>query len=188
MSYNQRRRVVVETRPPQTRAARNRSYRRQPREGMVAVAVIAAAALAAFLALFITSRPYDPMNSTVAPLQAVPSAPLAMEASPKPSQTTTPSPEQKPAASPEQTSEPAGETARSIMPDDTAIQTEIEKTIAADDTLTKLDVSTIVENGKVTVVGSVRSADLKQRVEKAVRSVKGVVSVNNQLAIMETTP
>jgi len=188
VSYNQRRRVVVETRPPRTRTAMKRSYRRQPREGMVALAVIGAAALATLLALFITSRPYDPMNSTVVPQEGVPFGPLAMQASPKPSPTTTPSPGQKQATSPEQISEPAGETAKSTTPDDTAIQTEIEKTIASDPALSKLDVSTIVENGKVTLVGSVRSVDLKQRVEKAVRSVKGVTSVNNQLAVVETTP
>jgi osmotically-inducible protein OsmY len=37
-------------------------------------------------------------------------------------------------------------------------------------------------------VGSVRSADLKQRIEKAVRAVKGIVSVDNQLVITEATP
>jgi len=188
MSSNQRRRVVVETRPSRTRTARNRSYGRQPREGMIAVAVIAAAALATFLALFITSRPYDPMNSTVAPLQTVPSAPVAMQTSPKPTPTTTPSPTEKQASSPEQPSVPAGETGKTEIPDDTTIQAEIEKTIATDSTLSKLDVSTIVEGGKVTLVGSVGSADLKQRVEKAVRSVKGVVSINNQLAVVERTP
>ena len=83
---------------------------------------------------------------------------------------------------------PAGETGKTEIPDDTTIQAEIEKTIATDSTLSKLDVSTIVEGGKVTLVGSVGSADLKQRVEKAVRSVKGVVSINNQLAVVERTP
>ena len=34
---------------------------------MVAVTVIVAATLATFLALFLTSRPYDPMDSTIAP-------------------------------------------------------------------------------------------------------------------------
>ncbi|HVS21789.1 MAG TPA: BON domain-containing protein, partial [Pyrinomonadaceae bacterium] len=81
-----------------------------------------------------------------------------------------------------------GETAGPANADDAAIQAQIEKTFAADATLSKLDVSTLVENGKVTVVGSVRSSDLKQRVEKAVRSVKGVVSVDNQLIITEATP
>jgi osmotically-inducible protein OsmY len=38
------------------------------------------------------------------------------------------------------------------------------------------------------LVGSVSSANLKSRVEKAVSSVKGVVSVDNQLVVNEATP
>lgn len=60
--------------------------------------------------------------------------------------------------------------------------------MAADPTLSKLDISTLVENGKVTIVGSVRSADLKQRTERAIRAVKGVVNVDNQLVVSEATP
>jgi osmotically-inducible protein OsmY len=51
-----------------------------------------------------------------------------------------------------------------------------------------LDVSTLVEGGKVTIVGAVKSPELKQRVEKAIQSVKGVTSVDNQLVVTEATP
>jgi len=156
----------------------------RPRESIVAVAVIAAATLATFLALFLTSRPYDPMDSTVEPQQVVPQSPIAASPSPKPSPTTTPA-IQGPTSG--QTNETASET-KPAFTDDATIQAEIEKVIASDSTLSKLDVSTIVEGGKVTLVGSVKSPDLKQRVEKAVRSVKGVVSVDNQLVITEATP
>ena len=74
------------------------------------------------------------------------------------------------------------------IPDDAGIQSQIERTLAADPVLSKLDVSTLVEGGKVTIVGSVRSADLKQRVEKSLLSVRGVISVDNQLVITEATP
>ncbi len=187
MSDNQRgRRVVVETRTP--RRPTSRSYhRRQPREVTVALSVIGAAVLATFVALFITSRPYDPMNSTIAPQGTVPSG-LIVQSSPKPSPTTMPSPQEKETASPQQASVPAGETANTETPDDTTIQAEIEKTIDSDARLSKLDVSTIVEGGKVTLVGSVGSAELRGRVEKVVRSVKGVVAVNNQLTVAEATP
>ena len=82
--------------------------------------------------------------------------------------------------------EPSVETA--TVPDDAGIQSQIEKVLASDPALSKLDVSTLVENGKVTIVGSVKSSDLKLRVEKAVRSVKGVVRVDNQLVVSEATP
>ena len=152
----------------------------------MALTVIGAAALATFVALFITSRPYDPMNSTIAPLQTVPAGSLVTQPSPKPSASVSPllQPTQAPAAG--QSPEPAGETAS--VPDDAGIQAQIERTIAADPTLSKLDVSTLVEGGKVTIVGSVKSAELKQRVERVLRSVKGVTAVDNQLVVTETTP
>lgn len=182
-----RNRIVIET--PSRRNARGpRSYG-QPRvpkaqESVVAIIVIAAAALATFIALFLTSRPYDPMNSTVLPQESVPQGPAMIQPSPKPSASV--SPQQKPAA--EQSPTPAGETAGAAGSDDAGIQSQIERTLAADPALSKLDVSTLVKDGKVTVVGSVRSADLKIRVEKAVSSVKGVVSADNQLVVTEATP
>jgi len=79
-----------------------------------------------------------------------------------------------------------GET--STLPDDATIQSNIEKALASDPVLAALDVSTLVESGKVTVVGSVKSPELRQRVERAIRSVKGVSVVDNQLVITEATP
>ena len=72
--------------------------------------------------------------------------------------------------------------------DDASIQSRIDAALAADPALAKLDVSTLVENGKVTVVGSVRSAEVKQRVEKTIRSLKGVATVDNQLVVNDTSP
>lgn len=152
----------------------------------MALTVIGAAALATFVALSLTSRPYDPMNSTVAPLQTVPAGSVATQPSPKPSPSASPllQPTQAPAAG--QSPEPAGETAP--VPDDAGIEAQIERTMSANPALSKLDVSTLVEGGKVTIVGSVQSADLKQRVEKALRSVKGVTAVDNQLVVTEAIP
>jgi hypothetical protein len=182
-----RSRIVIKTPSPQNRrgsqSQRQRSASRT-RESVLAISVIAAAALATFIALFLISRPYDPMNSTALPQQSVPQGPAMVQPSPKPSPST--SPQQKPPA--EQAPTPAGETAGAAGSDDAGIQSQIERTLAADPTLSKLDVSTLVEGGRVTVVGSVRSADLKVRVEKAVSSVKGVVSVDNQLVVTEATP
>src|SRR6266446_5557745 len=89
-------RIVIET--PAVRNQRGAHSRgRQPSvrspEGIVALSVIGAAALATFIALFLTSRPYDPMNSTLAPVQTVPAGSLAMQPSPKPSPTISPSPQ-----------------------------------------------------------------------------------------------
>ena len=184
-----RNRIVVETQTTRKQSGA-RPHGRQPgpgaREGIVALTVIGAAALATFIALFLTSRPYDPMNSTLAPVQTVPAGSLAMQPSPKPSPTISPSPQKNQAGGLVPSPEPTVENA--TVPDDAGIQSQIERTLAADPILSKLDVSTLVEGGKVTIVGSVRSADLKQRVEKVLRSVKGAISVDNQLVVTEATP
>ena len=181
-------RIVVETASARSRRSgqpKGRQTGPDTRERVIALTVIGAAALATFAALFITSRPYDPMNSTVAPMQTVPAGSVAMQPSPRPSSTGSPSAQQEQAAA-EKSPEPSRDAA--AVPDDAGIQSQIERTLALDPTLSKLDVSTLVERGKVTIVGSVKSTDLKQRVEKALRSVKGVVSVDNQLVVTEATP
>jgi hypothetical protein len=180
-----RNRIVIETPGARYRAARPAGREPRPRTGeaIVALTVIAAAALATFIALFLTSRPYDPMNSTIDPVQTVPVGSLALP-SPKPS--TSPTPQHEQAAGAQSSPTPEAET--TTVPDDAGIQARIERNLAADPSLSKLDVSTLVEGGKVTIVGSVRSADLKQRVEKAVASIKGVINVDNQLVITEATP
>jgi BON domain len=137
--------------------------------------------LATFLALFITSRPFDPETASLAPQQAIPAGPL-VSPSVKPSPTISPTPQTKASATPLPT------LAEATPVDDATIQSRIDSTLANDATLAKLDVSTLVENGKVTIVGSVRSAELKQRVEKAIRSIKGVVSLSDQLVVNEARP
>jgi hypothetical protein len=175
-----RNRIVINAPPG---SARRRPAGRQPAprrgEGLVAISVIAAAALATFIALFLTSRPYDPMNSTVLPQASVPQGPVLLQPSPKPSPSTSPPKTSAAEATPEP------ETA---IPNDAAIQSQIEKTLAAHPVFSSLDVSTLVEGGKVTIVGAVKSPELKQRVEKAIQSVKGVTSVDNQLVVTEATP
>jgi hypothetical protein len=189
MSRDRRRsRIVIDT--PTARNQRRSHSSGRPRagarEGIVALTLIGAAALATFMALFLTSRPYDPMNSTVVPAQTVPAGSLALRPSPKPSPTISPSPQKNLPGGLAPSPEPTVETA--AVPDDAGIQYQIERTLAGDPILSKLDVSTLVDGGKVTIVGSVRSADLKQRVEKTLRSVKGVVTVDNQLVVTEATP
>jgi hypothetical protein len=152
---------------------------------MVAGAVIGAAALAAFLALFITSRPFDPANTTMPADSAVPASSLAVLASPSPTPSVKSTPTPLLSVSPP---EPGGQTAPPSPPDDASIQADIEKKLFADPTLARLDVSTIVENGKVTLAGSVKSQELKIRIERLVRTVRGVVDVDNQLVITEATP
>ena len=181
-----RSRLVVETSRPGSRSAAG-PYRTNARstELWVAISVIGAAMLATFLALFLTSRPFDPMNATLEAQQTVPAGPSispSPKSSPSPTVSTpTPAGQVSPVT-------PGGGETSTDLPDDATIQSSIESTLASDPILAKLDVSTLVEGGKVTIVGSVKSAELKQRVEKAIRSTKGVKAVDNQLVITEATP
>ncbi len=151
------RRIVVATPSGRHRQVAQRTGRSidSPRnEALVAAGVIGAAALATLLALFITSRPYDPMNPSVEADQSVPPSATYLQPS----------------------------------PDDGAIQAEIERRIAEDASLANIDMNTIVEGGRVTLAGSVKTQDLKTRIERLVRSIKGVTSVDNQLAVPQSTP
>lgn len=155
-------------------------------EWIAALTIIGTATLATLIALLLTSRPYDPMNSTVAPQQVVPAAPAVTQTSPRASPTQTVLPQV--VATPLMEPSPEPTVAVSRQPDDATIQAQIEKLMASDPVLSQIDVSTLVENGTVTLVGSVRSADIRQRVERLVRSVKGVITVDNQLIVTDATP
>ncbi len=52
-----------------------------------------------------------------------------------------------------------------------------------DPTLSTLGVTATVLNGKVTLMGTVKTVALKSQVERAVRNVKGVKSVDNQISV-----
>jgi hypothetical protein len=188
MSRNQptRNRIVVETQSGRYRApGRGYSSKQRTGEGWALLSIIGAAVLATFIALYLTSRPYDPMTSTFDAQQAIPQGPLATPSS------ATPSPSPTPQASPSvtKTVELNDAVAESVRPtDDAAIQAQIEKAISSDPGLAQPDVSTVVESGRVLITGSVRSAELKQRVERLVKSVKGVLTVDNQLVVIEATP
>ncbi len=185
MEQRNRRRVVVTTSGEHARrVVRPRGVQTPgPREWLLALVVIGAAALATFLALFLTSRPYDPMNSTVQPQQSVPLGQLQIQPTP------TPSPSQTPTANPTPSVPPAsaGEVA-TPPPADATIQQQIEEALHSDSAVADLDISTIVEAGRVTIVGSVRSPELKQRVARTIRGIKGVTSIDNQLVVIEATP
>src|SRR5690349_22660485 len=124
MEQRNRRRVVITTSGEHARRATplRRTTKAGPREWVLALVVIGAAALATFVALFLTSRPYDPMSSTVQPQQSVPQGQLQLQTTPSPS------PSQAPTANPTASAAQAmtAETAAS-PPDDATIQQAIEQ-------------------------------------------------------------
>ena len=79
-----------------------------------------------------------------------------------------------------------GSTAESSQPAnmDSTIQTEIDKHLLEDTTFSTLGITATVINGKVTLLGTVKTADLKDAVERMVRQVKGVKVVDNQITVL----
>ena len=67
--------------------------------------------------------------------------------------------------------------------EDGNVQAAIDKKLSDDPTLSTLGITATVMDGKVTLMGMVKTAALKTQVERAVRSVKGVKSIDNQISI-----
>ena len=67
---------------------------------------------------------------------------------------------------------------------DSAIQTEVDKLLMNEPALSGVTITTTVDNGRVMMVGTVKSEALKAQAERIVKAVKGVTSVDNQIAVI----
>lgn len=95
-----------------------------------------------------------------------------------PSAIATPSPQPNHAGA-----NPPTETA-APTPDDTEVQAAIDKKLGDDASLSQLGITVTVSKGKVILVGTAPSDELKDRVEKLVRAVKGVRQIDNQVVVI----
>jgi len=68
--------------------------------------------------------------------------------------------------------------------DDTTIQMAVDKKLQNDPTFSKLEITATVSGGKVLLVGSVKAETLKTQIERVVKSIKGVKSVDNQISVI----
>jgi len=99
---------------------------------------------------------------------------------------------QQPAAAPPVSQPPVvinqpaatGGTAPTNTSNDGAVQMAVDKMIGDDPTFAGLGVTATVLDGKVTVTGTVKSEELKSQLDKALRMVKGVKQVDNQIVVM----
>ena len=71
----------------------------------------------------------------------------------------------------------------STGPDDSTVQAAVDKKLSNDPALSALGITVTVMNGKATLLGVVHNAAEKNQVERAVRSVKGVKSIDNQITV-----
>ncbi|HKQ52443.1 MAG TPA: BON domain-containing protein [Pyrinomonadaceae bacterium] len=206
MAYDEeqvkRSRVVIETTPEARREVVRTVVAREPvRRGipgsLVAVLVIGSVALVTLLFLFILNRQQDAVTEVNANVRATSAPtpaqqPVIIEQAP----TTTTQPPiiiQQPATTttqppviieqPAPATAPPATTAETSGTRDAAIQSEIDKRMAEDAALSTLGVTATVLDGKVTLIGTVETQALKNQVERMVKAVKGVRSVDNQVIV-----
>lgn len=191
-----RSRVVVET--PSARREVSRTEREYtPINGggtstaTIAVVVILAIGVVVLLLLLVMNRQANE-NANLAAQQAAATQPAQQQ----PVIVQQPAPQQQPPIIVQQpgaapVSQPpiivnppaGGTTTTAHVPDDSAIQAEVEKRLQRDSALAALNLTVSVVDGKAMLVGTVASDQLKRQAEKAVMAVKGVKSVDNQIIV-----
>jgi BON domain len=208
MSYDEeqqrRSRVVVET-PNARREERYVRTTRVPERGGYSTGVIATVALVAIaataLVMFFLMNRGDATNTNV----SVATAPTPIPTMPTPLPAATPivlpPVQQQPPviiqAPPATTTQPAPvivtppapTTSATTSPalDDATIETKITKALTDDTDLGAANITVTVISGKATLIGAVKTPDLKARAERLVNSIKGVKSVDNKIMV-EGTP
>jgi BON domain len=67
---------------------------------------------------------------------------------------------------------------------DSTIQAAIDKRLADDPEFSTLGITVSVIDGKAMVLGTVKTEELKGRIERAVKQIKGVKAVDNQITVL----
>jgi len=180
-------RVVVETPNARREVVHSEAIRYPERSGVsgaaLAAIVVGVIALATIIILFVMNQQQNDANANVA--QTPPQTTIVQQPAQQP-----PVIVQQPATQPAPViinGQPApaagGSTTTSTGPDDGAVQTAVDKKLNDDPALSSLGITVTVLNGKATLMGSVKTEALKSQVERAVRNVKGVKSVDNQISV-----
>ena len=188
-------RVVVETPTARREVVRTETAhvpeRRGVSGGMVAALVIGAVALVTILFLFLMNRQTEDTTNANFTIASQPTPlPQTTIVEQAPPQQQPPIIIQQPApptqSAPIIVTQPApssGES-RPSGPDDATIQSNIQKRFSDDQTLASLGLTALVIDGKVTLTGTVKTEALKRQVERLVKEVRGVRSVDNQLLVL----
>ena len=187
--HGERRRIVVET-PNERREVVHSEQVRHPQSSGVsgatlAAVVIAVIALAAVMILFVLNR-QDTMNNNATaqqPPQTIIQQPAQQPVQQPPIVVQEPAPATQPAPVIVNNPPPAGGSTSGRVSDDSTIQTAIDKKLSDDPSLGSLGITAVVLNGKVTLTGLVKTESQKAQVERTVRSVKGVKSIDNQISV-----
>jgi hypothetical protein len=182
------RRVVVETPNTRREVVHSEATRYPERNGIsgaaLAAIVVGVIALAAIIILFALNR-QDTTNDNVATQQPPQTTIVQQPAQQPPIVVQQPAPATQPAPViiNGQPAPSSGGTATSSGPDDSTIQAAIDKKLTNDPAFSSLGIIASVVNGKVTLAGMVKTQSLKSQIERAVRNVKGVKTVDNQITV-----
>ena len=192
MAYDEeearRSRVVVETPNERREVVHTQSVRDNSgiSAGMVGVLVVVAIALITMLVLFWMSSQPTTDETALAPTQQPPT----VIQQPAPAQQP-PVIIQQPAApvtqpAPVIITPPAGGSTSSATESvniDSTIQAAIDKRLTEDPAFASLGITASVINAKVMLIGTVKTASLKADIERAVRQIKGVKDIDNQIIV-----
>jgi hypothetical protein len=179
-------RVVVETPRERREVVHSQSVRTPDSDGisagMVGVLVVVAIALITMLVLFWLSSQPTTDNSTLTAQQppTVIEQPAPAQQPPVIIQQPAPATTQPIIVTPPAGGSVSTETAPNM---DSTIQAAIDKQFMDDPELSTLGITASVIDGKVMLIGTVKSDALKARVERAAR-VKGVKAVDNQISVI----
>jgi hypothetical protein len=191
MAYDEeqarRSRVVVETPTERREVVHSQSVRDNSgiSAGMVGVLVVVAIALITMLVLFWMNTQPTTDETAALPTQTQPTTVIQQ---PAPAQQPPVIIQQPaPATQPIIVTPPAGgstapSTADSVSMD-SAIQTAIDKRLTEDPAFSSLGITASVINGKVMLIGTVKTESVKADVERMVKQFKGVKEVDNQIIV-----
>ena len=200
MAYQEREaehsRVVVDT-PSGRREEIHSEARQYPEKSggvsgaALAAIVVGVIALAAIIILFVMNQQQNQLNenTTAQQQQQPPQTIIQQPAQQPPVIVQQPAPAAQPPVIINGQPAPSGGTSTSGAatsgPDDSTVQTAVDKKLNDDASLKALSITATVMNGKVTLIGLVHSQAEKSQVERAVRQIKGVKSVDNQISVSD---
>ena len=196
MAYDEeqarRSRVVVETPNERREVVHSQSVRTPDNSGisagMVGVLVVVAIALITMLVLFWLSSQQNTADNANLAAQQQPPTTVVQQPAPvqqPPVIIQQPAPATQPA--PIVVTPPAGGTtmpAESAVNMDSTVQAAVDKKLSDDPEISTLGITASVLNGKVMLVGTVKTEELKTRIERMVKQIKGVKQVDNQITVL----
>lgn len=179
------RRIVVETPTTRREVVQTDAVHHPDRSGIsgaaLAAIVVGVIALATLIILFVMNQ-QQTANETAA-TQQQPSTTIVQQ--PAAQQPPVIIEQQAPATQPPViiNNPAAGGSAPATGNGDSVVQLAVDKRLSEDPTFSGLGITAIVLDGKVTLTGIVQNQALKAQVERAIRNIKGVKVVDNQISV-----